>query len=215
MPLGNLAESSLPRRWPRDSVLERQMKSFESVRRSLHPQAGFALVSALRPYTCQYSAVALSTQSWESEPPQIEALEDLPGVQVHEGLDYFPRSNGDDDDEEFSYTALEEYEDTHTSDNDDLVPECPPPETDDEEDFPEIASGISAAIGIASDLKDALSPSDLQESCGEVLSKGSVTGSYGSTAIPEIRQSPMESAFEVRGGHILYEFCCDQNSAFG
>ena len=63
--LGWLPESSLPRRWPRDSVFERQMKSFEEACRSLHLQAGFALVPALWPHTCQYSAIALSTQSWD------------------------------------------------------------------------------------------------------------------------------------------------------
>lgn len=89
---------------------------------------------------------ALGKRNGESETLQIEDLEDLPGAQVHEALDCFPRSNVDDDDEEYSYTAPEENEDTQMSVNDDLVPECPPPETDDEEDFVEITSGIFAAI---------------------------------------------------------------------
>ena len=115
-------------------------------------------------------------------------------------MDYFPRSDVDDDDEEYSFTALEEYEDTQMSVNDDLVPECPPPETDDEEDVVEITSGISATIGIASDFRGALSPSDLQEFCGEVSSKGGVTGSYGATAIPEDKTKPIKNRHLKSGG---------------
>ena len=55
-----------------------------------------------------------------------------------------------------SCTTPEEYEYPRMSVNDDLVPECPPHETDDGEGFGEITGGISAAIGIASDLNDPL-----------------------------------------------------------
>ena len=90
--------------------------------------------------------------------------------------------------------------------SDDLVPECPPPETDDEEDFVEITSGISAAIGITSDLKGALSTSDLSESWGEVLSRGSVTGSYRATAIPEDKTKPDKNRHLKSGGAFCINF---------
>ena len=45
------------------------------------------------------------------------------------------------------------------------MPECPPPDIDDEEGFVEFTSRI-----IASDLRDALEFSDLQESFGDGLS---------------------------------------------
>ena len=40
---------------------------------------------------------AIGKRIGESEAPQIEALEDLPGVQVYEALDYCRRSNVDND----------------------------------------------------------------------------------------------------------------------
>ena len=42
-----------------------QLIIFHEACRSIHLQAGFALVPALWPYTCQYRAIALSIPSWE------------------------------------------------------------------------------------------------------------------------------------------------------
>lgn len=47
------------------------------------------------------------------------------------------------------------------------------------------------------------------------MSKGSVTGSYAATAIPEDKTKPNKNRHLKSGGRILSEFCCDQNSAFG
>ena len=43
-------------------------------------------------------------------------------------------------------------------------------------------------------------PSDLQESFGDALSKGSVTGSYGAAAIPEDRAKPNKNWHLMSGG---------------
>ena len=62
--LGWLSDASLPRRWPHNSVLERQIKSFEESCRSMHLQAGFAVFPKLWTLTCQYTAVSMSIEHW-------------------------------------------------------------------------------------------------------------------------------------------------------
>ena len=60
--LGWLSDASLPRRWPHNSVLERQIRSFEESCRSMHLQAGFAVFPKLWTLTCQYTAVSMSIE---------------------------------------------------------------------------------------------------------------------------------------------------------
>ena len=62
--LGWLSDASLPRRWPHNSVLERQIRSFEESCRSMHLQAGFAVFPKLWTLTCQYTAVSMSIGHW-------------------------------------------------------------------------------------------------------------------------------------------------------
>ena len=62
--LGWLLDASLPRRWPRNSVLERQIRSFEESCRSMRLQAGFAAFPKLWTLTCQYTAVSMSIEHW-------------------------------------------------------------------------------------------------------------------------------------------------------
>ena len=62
--LGWLSDASLPRRWPHNSVLERQIRSFEESCRSMHLQAGFAVFPKLWTMTCQYTAVSMSIEHW-------------------------------------------------------------------------------------------------------------------------------------------------------
>lgn len=58
------ADVSLPRRWPRNSVLERQTRAFEESCRSMHLQAGFAVAPMLWTLTCQNTAVSVSIEQW-------------------------------------------------------------------------------------------------------------------------------------------------------
>ena len=55
-----LAESSVPSRFPHNSVLEREMRTFQEITRSLFLQAGFAARPQLWPQACSYVATAMS-----------------------------------------------------------------------------------------------------------------------------------------------------------
>jgi len=62
-----LPESSVPSRVPRNSVLEREMRTFQEIARSLFLQAGFAARPQLWPQACSYVATAMSAFLKESE----------------------------------------------------------------------------------------------------------------------------------------------------
>ena len=96
--------------------------------------------------------------------------------------------------------------------DDDLVPECPPPDVDDHED---ITIGISTVIRIATDFEDVVDPALMQESFGEALSGEGVFGCIGAAAQTEQGAKPNSNRHLSAGGNILYEFCCDENSALG
>ncbi len=64
--LGWLSDASLPRRWPHNSVLERSIRTYQEVCRSLHLQAGFACHHPLWQVTCEYAAVLLSRDKWQT-----------------------------------------------------------------------------------------------------------------------------------------------------
>ena len=55
-----LPESSIPARFPHNSVLEREMRTFQEIARSLFLQAGFAARPQLWPQACSYVATAMS-----------------------------------------------------------------------------------------------------------------------------------------------------------
>jgi len=55
-----LPESSVPSRFPHNSVLEREMRTFQEIARSLFLQAGFAARPQLWPQACSYVATAMS-----------------------------------------------------------------------------------------------------------------------------------------------------------
>jgi hypothetical protein len=62
-----LAESSVPSRFPHNSVLEREMRTFQEITRSLLLQAGFAARPQLWPQACSYVATAMSAFLKDSE----------------------------------------------------------------------------------------------------------------------------------------------------
>ena len=64
--LGWLSDASLPRRWPHNSVLERSIRTYQEVCRSLHLQAGFACHHPLWQVTCEYAAISLSRDKWHT-----------------------------------------------------------------------------------------------------------------------------------------------------
>ena len=64
--LGWLSDASLPRRWPHNSVLERSIRTYQEVCRSLHLQAGFACHPPLWQVTCEYAAISMSRDRWQT-----------------------------------------------------------------------------------------------------------------------------------------------------
>jgi len=62
-----LPESSVPSRFPRNSVLEREMRTFQEIARSLLLQAGFAARPRLWPQAFSYVATAMSAFLKDSE----------------------------------------------------------------------------------------------------------------------------------------------------
>ena len=62
-----LPESSVPSRFPHNSVLEREMRTFQEIARSLFLQAGFAARPQLWPQACSYVATAMSAFLKDSE----------------------------------------------------------------------------------------------------------------------------------------------------
>ena len=64
-PLGWLAETALPRRWPRNSKCERQICVFEEACRRLHLQFGFAVMPDPWLGAGRFAAIALSVDKWE------------------------------------------------------------------------------------------------------------------------------------------------------
>ena len=104
---------------------------------------------------------------------------------------------------------------SHDSLDGDLVPECPPP-SDDEDvlgDGPhDVEQGVSATVSIASDFKDVLLDEEIQDVFGVVLSQAERVGCPGATAKPfEATKRRHVSS----GGHVLFEFCCDEDSNLG
>ena len=57
-----LPEPSVPGRWPNNAVLERDLRLFQEITRSVHLASGFALRPALWPVSCSYASVAMSSQ---------------------------------------------------------------------------------------------------------------------------------------------------------
>ena len=64
--LGWLSDAWLPRRWPHNSALERSIRTYQEVCRSLHLQAGFSCHPPLWPITCDYAAISLSRDKWRT-----------------------------------------------------------------------------------------------------------------------------------------------------
>ena len=111
-----LPESSVPARFPHNSVLEREIKRFQEIARSLFLQAGFAARPQLWLQACSYVATATSAfLRWE-----VAFGNEFPGPHYLLGQLGYVRTK--DADGEFLVVVFAE----------DLVLECPAPSDLDE-----------------------------------------------------------------------------------
>jgi hypothetical protein len=118
-----LPESSVPARFPHNSVLEREIKTFQEIARSLFLQAGFAARPQLWLQACSYVATAMSAFLKDSEGEirwEIAFGKEFLGPHYLLGQLGYVRTK--DADGEFSGGGFAE----------DLVPECPAPSDLDE-----------------------------------------------------------------------------------
>ena len=61
-----ICKTDCARDWPHHSVLERSMRTYQEICRSLHLQAGFACHHPLWQVTCEYAAISLSRDKWQN-----------------------------------------------------------------------------------------------------------------------------------------------------
>ena len=74
-----LPESSVPARFPHNSVVEREIKTFQEIARSLFLQAGFAARPQLWLQACSYVATATSAVLKDSEGEMVETDDECVG----------------------------------------------------------------------------------------------------------------------------------------